>query len=65
MCVNLFTLRYSASLGGFDDEPLQRFCADKEIVSFREHFFCVNEVPHLTGVLVWQDAVAGSDLTQL
>jgi len=57
MRVKLFTFRYSASLGGFDDEPLARFTRDKEIVRFREHFFCVNEVPHLTCILVWQDAI--------
>jgi ribonuclease D len=61
----LFTFRYSATLGGFDDSALADFIRDKEVVSFREHFFCVNEVPHLVCVLVWQDAVISErDLTQ-
>lgn len=47
MRVKLFTFRYSATLGGFDDTPLVDYVRDKEIVSFREHFFSVNEVPHV------------------
>lgn len=63
MRVNLFTFRYSATLGGFDDEPLQSFLRDKEVLSFREHFFSVNAVPHLVCVLSWQDrVVTASDL---
>jgi len=55
--VKLFTFRYSATLGGFDESALQAFVRDKEVLAFREHFFCVNEVPHLVCVLTWQDAV--------
>lgn len=63
MRIRLFTFRYSATLGGFDDEPLREFIRDKEAIAFREHFFVVNEVPHLACVLVWQDAVvAPADL---
>jgi len=57
MRIKLFTLRYTTSLGGFDDAPLTQFIRDKEVLAFREHFFTVNEVPHLTCVLSWQDAV--------
>ena len=39
MRVKLFTFRYSATLGGFDDRPLTHFVRDKEVLSFREHFF--------------------------
>ena len=46
--VKLMTFRYSATLGGFDDTPLVDFIRDKEVLSFREHFYAVNEVPHLT-----------------
>ena len=56
MRVKLLTFRYSATLGGFDDTPLADFIRDKEVLSFREHFFLVNEVPHLTCVLTYQDA---------
>jgi hypothetical protein len=57
MRVQLFTFRYSATLGGFDDRPLAHFIRDKEVLSFREHFFCVNEVPHILCVVTWQDCL--------
>jgi superfamily II DNA helicase RecQ len=57
MRVKLFTFRYSATLGGFDDGALSEFVRDKELVAFREHFYSVNEVPHVTCVLAYQDAV--------
>jgi hypothetical protein len=57
MRVQLFTFRYSATLGGFDDRPLAHFIRDKEVLSFREHFFCGNEVPHILCVVTWQDCL--------
>ena len=51
MRVKLFTLRYSATLGGFDETPVAEFTRDKELLGFREHFFVVNEIPHLACVL--------------
>lgn len=57
MRVKLFTFRYSATLGGFDDTPLADFVRDREVVAFREHFFTVNEVPHLACVVHYQDGV--------
>lgn len=54
MRVKLFTLRYSESLGGFDERPLDEFARDKELLAFREHFFAVNEVPHLVCIVTWQ-----------
>jgi hypothetical protein len=59
MRVKLMTFRYSSSLGGFDSDPLTVFCADKEVLSFREHFFCVGDVPHLTCVIVYQPLPLG------
>ncbi len=47
MRVKLLTVRYSFSLGGFDDTPLLEFTCDKEVLSFREHIFTVNDIPHL------------------
>jgi superfamily II DNA helicase RecQ len=61
MRVKLFTFRYSNTLGGFDDRPLVHFMRDKEVLAFREHFFCVNEVPHLLCVLTWQDALVSNE----
>lgn len=34
---------------------------DKEVVAFREHFFSVNDVPHLVCVMVWQDALVSQE----
>ena len=65
MQVKLFTFRYSATLGGFDDTPLLEFTRDKELVAFREYFYSVNEVPHLCCVLTWQDAVVTDRQLQL
>lgn len=57
MRVKLFTFRYSATLGGFDDTPLADFARDKELLRFHEHFFSVNDVPHILCVVQWHDAV--------
>jgi len=35
MRAKILTLRYSASLGGFDDTPLVDFARDKEILAVR------------------------------
>ncbi len=54
MRVRLFTLRYSESLGGFDGRPLDDFTRHVELIAFREHFFLVNDVPHVLCVVTWQ-----------
>ena len=58
--VKLFTLRYSSTPGGFDDSPIREFQRDKEILAVREYFFAVNEVPHLTCSLTYQEAIVPS-----
>jgi len=65
MRVKLFTFRYSATLGGFDDSPLTEFLRDKEVLAFREHFFTIHDTPHLTCVVSWQDAVVGEEELRL
>jgi superfamily II DNA helicase RecQ len=57
MRVKLLTFRYSATLGGFDDTPLADFTRDKEVIAQREHFYLVNETPHITLVITYQDAI--------
>jgi hypothetical protein len=57
MRIKLMTFRYSATLGGFDDTALVDFTRDKEVIAFREHFYTVNEVPHLSCIVHYQDAV--------
>ena len=54
MHVQLFTLRFSDSLGGFDTTALERFLTSREVLRFREHFFEVHEVPHLLCIVTWQ-----------
>ena len=54
MHVQLFTLRFSDSLGGFDTTALERFLSSREVLGFREHFFEVHEVPHLLCIVTWQ-----------
>lgn len=57
MRVKLLTFRYSATLGGFDDTPLADFTRDKEVIAQREHFYMVNDTPHITLVITYQDAI--------
>lgn len=57
MRVRLFTLRYSATLGGFDETPIGEWTRDKEVLEFREHFFSAAGAPHLVCVVLTQDAL--------
>ncbi len=57
MRLKLLTFRYSATLGGFDDTPLADFTRDKEVIAQREHFYLVNDTPHITLVITYQDAI--------
>ena len=57
MRIKLLTFRYSSTLGGLDDRALSEFIRDKDVIAFREHFYAVNEVPHLSCVIHYQDAV--------
>jgi len=62
MRVKLISFRYSTTLGGFDDTALSAFIRDKEVIAFREHFYTVNDVPHLSCVVHYQDAVVPLDV---
>ena len=54
MKLKVFTLRFSAFTGGFDDRPLQEFIADKEVIEFSEHFFVHENTPCLTIVITYR-----------
>ena len=54
MHVKLITLRYIASLGGFDERPLEAFLADKALLAVREHFFVIHDQPHLACLITYQ-----------
>jgi hypothetical protein len=34
--LKIFTFRFSESIDGFDDKPLQEFIADKEVIVFTD-----------------------------
>jgi len=36
------TFRHSATLGRFDDTPVVDFARDKELITCREPFYCMN-----------------------
>jgi superfamily II DNA helicase RecQ len=55
MRVRIVTLRFSPTLGGFDDTALLDLQRDHEVLSFREHFFIVQDVPHVACVVEWQE----------
>ncbi|MEW6746414.1 MAG: HRDC domain-containing protein [Planctomycetota bacterium] len=54
MYLKLINLRYSAAHGGLDDQPLQEFTRDKQVLSFREYFYLAGRVPHLACVVTYQ-----------
>lgn len=58
MRTKLLTLRFHASLGGFDARPLDDFIADKALIGIREHFFVSQEVAYLACLITYEDAPA-------
>ncbi|MFT7619355.1 MAG: superfamily II DNA helicase RecQ [Planctomycetota bacterium] len=53
----IITLPYSPTLGGFDDAPLTSFVKGKTVLTFREHFFSVNDIPHIVCALTYQEPI--------
>lgn len=64
MRVKLFTLRYSPTLGGFDETPLREFARDKELLAVKDHFFVADGVPHLSCLLTYQDPVVPPEVLE-
>ena len=54
--MQIVTLRYSPTLGGFDDRELQSVLAGREVHHLETHFFLVNQVPHVSFVASFQSA---------
>jgi hypothetical protein len=52
--LKVFTLRFSGSTEGFDDQPLQDFIADKEVIEFSEHFFIHENSPYLAILIAYR-----------
>jgi ATP-dependent DNA helicase RecQ len=52
--LKIFTFRFSESIDGFNDKPLQEFIADKEVIEFSEHFFIHENAPYLTVMISYR-----------
>lgn len=51
MLMKVFSLKFDAFSGGFDDTPIREFIQDKEVLEFRDHLLIRNEIPYLVIVL--------------
>lgn len=47
MLLRTFTLKFNSVTERFDEDELQEFIKDKEILAVREHFFIKHETPYL------------------
>ena len=61
MRFSVITLRYSPTLGILDPTPLDDLARHHEILSLKEHFFCIEGVPHLACVVATQEPVVAPD----
>ena len=53
MKLKIFTFPFSAK-GGFDDEALQKFLADKAVIEHHHHFFTHEGRPYLTIIVAYR-----------
>jgi len=51
MLIKVFSLKFDALLGGFDDSPVRDFTQDKEVLQVRDHLLIRNEIPYLILVI--------------
>jgi len=54
---------FSARLGGFDDEPLRTFVADKQVQGFEAWHFVHDGMPYWSVLVTYQLREAGSETT--
>ena len=59
MHVKIFSLKFDANYGGFNDEVIQDFLKDKQVISIQEYFFKRHEVPYLTLVIQYSFGIQG------
>lgn len=66
MQIKIFTLKFDSLHGGFNDEVVQVFTKDKEVISIKDHFFFKNEVPYLTLMIqyTWTRSNLNSEAVQ-
>ncbi len=58
MHARIVTLRFSPSLGGFDDSALQSLLRSQQVLSCREHVVQVEGLPYIVCIVTWLDAAA-------
>ena len=58
MKLRIFTLRFSDSLNGFDDQVIQDFQVGREVVEVKDHFFIHEKMPILTVLISYRDIEA-------
>jgi len=49
--IKVFSLRFDALAGEFDDNPVREFTKDKEIIQVQDHLLVRNEIPYLILVI--------------
>ncbi len=59
MKIKIFTFRFSERSGGFDDETLQKYISDKEVIESTNHFFVHDKIPYLTVLISYRDLSNG------
>ena len=47
MLLKVFSLKFDAMLGLFNDTPLHDFIQDKEVLEIRDHMLVRNDIPYL------------------
>ncbi len=53
MFVRIFTVKFHVATECFDDQEVQEFIKDKEVLSIREHFFIKHETPYLALIVTY------------
>jgi ATP-dependent DNA helicase RecQ len=61
MKLKLFTFRFSAEAGGFDDRALVEFLAEREALSVSDHFFVHEQVPTWALLVSYRDVPRAGD----
>jgi hypothetical protein len=59
--IKIFTLPFSARLGGFEDEPLRTFVADKQVQGFEAWHFVHDGMPYWSVLVTYQLREAESE----
>ncbi len=55
MRLKLFTIKFSENEGLFDEEEIQEFTKNKEIIDYDQHFFIHNKMPYIFVMLSYRE----------